>query len=180
MTSFCARLLGGLLLVAGVVGLVHAQSPKRVLLLHSFGPEFGDLYAKDLRVQLGKRLPGDLELYEQWLVSARFKDAQEDEAFASYLRALFADRPLDLVITLGAPAAGFLQRRQQSLFQTTPMLFTDVEERRALASATPNATSVAISVGFPALVEHILRIQPRTRTIAIVIGNSPIEKYWVQ
>jgi len=180
MTSFCARLLGGLLLVAGVVGLVHAQSPKRVLLLHSFGPEFGDLYAKDLRVQLGKRLPGDLELYEQWLVSARFKDAQEDEAFASYLRALFADRPLDLVITLGAPAAGFLQRRQQSLFQTTPMLFTDVEERRALASATPNATSVAISVGFPALVEHILRVQPRTRTIAIVIGNSPIEKYWVQ
>jgi signal transduction histidine kinase len=149
-------------------------------MLHSFGPEFGDLYAKDLRVQLGQRLPGDLQLYEQWLVSARFRDGQEDEAFASYLRALFADHPLDLIITLGAPAADFLQRHQQSLFQNTPVLLTDVEARRAEGSTTPNSTAVAISVGFPALVEHILRLQPQTRTIAVVIGNSPIEKFWVE
>jgi signal transduction histidine kinase len=180
MTSLCARLLGGLLLTAGAVVSLNAESPKRVLMLHSFGPEFGDLYAKDLRVQLGQRLPGDLQLYEQWLVSARFRDGSEDEAFASYLRALFADHPLDLIITLGAPAADFLQRHQQSLFQNTPVLLTDVEERRAAGSAMPNATSVAISVGFPALVEHILRIQPQTRTIAVVIGNSPIEKFWVE
>jgi signal transduction histidine kinase len=149
-------------------------------MLHSWGPEFGDLYAKDMRVQLSRQLPGRFELYEEWLVSARFADRQEDAAFASYLNTLFADHPIDLVITLGAPAANFVQRYQQSLFRTTPELLTDVEERRASRSSlAPNETAVAGTISFPALVENILRVRPRTSTVAVVIGNSPIEKYWV-
>ncbi|HEY2892830.1 MAG TPA: hypothetical protein VGJ16_01410, partial [Pirellulales bacterium] len=149
-------------------------------MLHSFGPEFGDLYAKDIRVQLGRQLSGHLELYEEWLVSARFTDSQEDAVFAGYLKTLFADHPIDLIITLGAPAANFVQKHQQSLFRDTPELLTDVEERRASSSSlTPNEAAVPISVSFPALVENILQVQPRTDTVAVVIGNSPIERYWV-
>jgi signal transduction histidine kinase len=180
MPSFCLRLIGGLLLVLATSIVAHAEAPKRVLMLHSFGPEFGDLYAKDMRVQLGRHFPGRLELYEEWLVSARFTNSKEDAAFASYLRAAFADHPIDLVITLGAPAANFLQKYQRSLFDTIPELLTDVEERRASRSSLPpNETAVAISVSFPTLVDNILRVQPRTGTVAVVIGNSPIEKYWV-
>jgi signal transduction histidine kinase len=134
-----------------------------------------------MRVQLGRQLPGRFELYEEWLVSARFSDRQEDAPFASYLDTLFADHPIDLVITLGAPAANFVQRYQQSLFRNTPELLTDVEERRASGSSlTPNETAVAIAVSFPALLQNILRVRPQTSILAIVIGNSPIEKYWVQ
>lgn len=180
MPSFCLRLIGGLLLTFAISIVAYAEPPKRVLLLHSFGPEFGDLYAKDIRVQLGRQLPGRLELYEEWLVSARFANTNEDAAFANYLRAAFADHPIDLVITLGAPAANFLQKYQQSLFRTIPELLADVEDRRASRSSlTPNETAVAISVSFAALLENILRVQPRTSTVAVVIGNSPIEKFWV-
>jgi len=180
MPSFRARLIGGLVLSLATAIVAQAQPPKRVLMLHSFGPEFGDLYAKDMRVQLSRQLPGRLELYEEWLVSARFAERQEDAAFASYLNTLFADHPIDLVITLGAPAANFVQRYQHSLFPTTPELLTDVEDRRASgASLTPNETAVAISVSFPLLVGNILRVQPGTSTVAVVIGNSPIERYWV-
>jgi hypothetical protein len=181
MRSFTARLIGGLLLTLATAIAAHGQPPKRVLMLHSWGPEFGDLYARDMRVQLGRQLPGRLELYEEWLVSARFTDRQEDAPFASYLNTLFADHPIDLVITLGAPAANFVQRYQQSLFRNTPELLTDVEERRASGSSlTPNETAVAIAVSFPSLVQNILRVRPQTSMLAIVIGNSPIEKYWVQ
>src|SRR5262249_32035394 len=31
-----------------------------------------------------------------------------------------------------------------------------------------------------ALIENILRVQPRTGTVAVVIGNSPIEKFWIE
>lgn len=180
MPSFCVRLVGGLLFTLATSIVAQAQPPKHVLMLHSWGPEFGDLYAKDMRVELSRQLPGRFELYEEWLVSARFTDRQEDAEFASYLNKLFTDHPIDLVITLGAPAANFVQRYQQSLFRTTPELLTDVEERRASGSSlTPNETAVVISVSFPALVENILRVQPRTSTVAVVIGNSPIEKYWV-
>jgi signal transduction histidine kinase len=175
-----ARLIAALLLSLATAIPAHAEPPKRVLLLHSWGPEFGDLYAKDMRVQLGRQLSGHLELYEEWLVSARFADRQEDAAFASYLNTLFAAHPLDLVITLGAPAANFVQRYHQSLFRSTPELLTDVEERRASSpSLTPNQTVVAGSVSFPAMVENILRVRPQTSMVAVVIGNSPIEKYWV-
>ena len=180
MPSIRAGLTAALLLCLATAIPAHAEPPKRVLLLHSFGPEFGDLYAKDMRVQLGRQLPGRLELYEEWLVSARFTERQEDAAFASYLNTLFADHPLDLIITLGAPAANFVQRFHQSLFRSTPELLTDVEERRASSpSLTPNETVVAGSVSFPAVVENILRVRPQTSTLAVVIGNSPIEKYWV-
>jgi signal transduction histidine kinase len=181
MPPIGARLTAALLLSIAMATRVYAEPPKRVLLLHSWGPEFGDLYAKDMRVQLGRQLPGRLELYEEWLVSARFADRQDDAAFASYLNSLFAGHPLDLVITLGAPAANFVQRYHHSLFRSTPELLTDVEERRASSpSLTPDETVVAISVSFRALVENILRVQPRTSTLAVVIGNSPIERFWVE
>ena len=175
------RLIAGVLLTLTFAVVAHAAPPKRVLLLHSWGPEFGDLYAKDMRVQLGRQLSGRFELYEEWLVSARFTDRQEDAAFASYLNTLFGDHPLDLVITLGAPAANFVQKFHPSLFRSTPELLTDVEERRASSpSLPPNETVVAISVSFRAVLENILRVQPRTSTLAVVIGNSPIEKFWVE
>jgi signal transduction histidine kinase len=173
------RLIAGLLILVTSV-VAHAEPPKRVLMLHSWGPEFGDLYAKDMRVQLSRQMPGRLELYEEWLVSARFADRQDDAAFAGYLNTLFAEHPVDLVITLGAPAANFVQRYQQSLFHSTPELFTDVEERRVSGRLlAPNETAVAISVSFPEVVENILRVRPQTSTLAVVIGNSPIEKFWV-
>jgi signal transduction histidine kinase len=152
--------------------------PQRVLMLHSFGPDFGDLYAGDLRTELDRQLPGRVDLYEEWLVSARFTSGAEDEAFARYLGALFAEHPLDLVITLGAPAANFLQSHRQTLFPSTPALFTDVEARKVL-SPSRDETAIAVSVSFPAIVENILRVLPKTTTLAVVTGNSELERYWV-
>jgi signal transduction histidine kinase len=180
MPSFGVRLVGGLLLSVAAAIVAHAQPPKRVLMLHSFGPEFGDFYARDMRVRLGQQLSGQFVLYDEWLVSARFAESPDDAAFASYLTTLFADHPIDLVISLGAPAADFLQRYRQSLLNATPKLLTTVEQRLAWRSnLIPNATAVAMSVSFPAVVENILRVQPGTSTVAVVIGGkSSNDKYW--
>ena len=161
MPVFARTLIGGLLLALAAL-VANAQAPKRVLMLHSWGPEFGDLYAKDMRAQLGRELAGPCELYEQWLVSARFAERQDDEAFARYLNNLFEAHPLDLVITMGAPAANFVQRHREEVFQNTPKLFADIEERRASqANLAPDETAVAITVSFPKVVQNILRVRPR-------------------
>jgi signal transduction histidine kinase len=174
------RLIAGVLFVLCAAAAVQAQPPKRVLMLHSWGPEFGDLYARDMRVQLSRELGGRCELYEQWLVSARFAEARDDSALAGYLNSMFAAHPLDLVITLGAPAANFVERHRGLLFTGTPKLLADVEERRAAdSSLTPGETAVAITVSFPTLMQNILRVRPQTDSVAVVIGNSPIEKFWV-
>ena len=121
-----------------------------------------------------------IDLYEASLATARFGD-QQDAPFADYLRALFAGRQLDLVISIGGPAAGFIERYRQEIFPSTPMLYTAVEQRRVpLAGLTKNDTAVAITIDFAVVVENILKILPDTNNIAIVIGDSPIERYWLQ
>ena len=101
--------------------------------------------------------------------------------FVEYLRALFAKRPLDLIVSIGAPAASFVQRHRQQLFATTPMVFTAVEQRRIQRSSlTENDAVVATAHNFPALIENILHVLPDTKTVAWVLGASPVEKLWLE
>jgi signal transduction histidine kinase len=181
MRALGTTLIGAMLLTVAVgIAAAGEQPPKRVLIFHSFGPDFGDLYSKDLRAELDRELPGRLDLYEEWLVSARFSAPQEDTAFVEYLSKLFADHPLDLIITLGAPAAEFIRKHRQTLFPQTPELLADVEQRRVDSSSPPSEeAAVPISVSFPIVAENILRVLPQTTTLAVVIGNSAIEKYWL-
>jgi signal transduction histidine kinase len=178
MTARITTVIGAVLLSLAMTAA--AAPPKRILILHSFGPEFGDYWVKPVREELDRQLPGRVDVYESWLISARFATTDEDPAYARYLQSLFADHPLDLIITFGAPAANFVQKHRQSLFPSVPALFGDVETRRVPPSGfTGNDAAVAIAVSFPAIVENILRVRPETTHLAIVIGNSPIEKFWV-
>ena len=99
-----------------------AAEPKRVMLLHSFGREFKpwNVYANTIRTELASQSPWPVDVIDHSLIAARFSDDGSEIAFVEYLRALYAKRPLDLIICLGAPAAGFVQRHRQELFPSTP------------------------------------------------------------
>jgi signal transduction histidine kinase len=158
-----------------------AAEPKRVLILHSFGPDvkpWSD-YARAIRTELSRQSPWPLDLYEHSLVTARSSDENPEVPFAAYLGALFAKRQPDLIVSIGAPAAAFVQRHRQKLFPTTPMLLTVVDQRRVQYSVlTANDAVVAVAINYLGALENILRVLPDTKTVAVVVGSSPIEKYW--
>src|SRR5262249_41795691 len=55
------------------------------------------------------------------------------------------------------------------------------EQRRIRYSTlTANDTVVAFAYSFPAVFENILRVLPDTKTVAVVNGNSPNEKFWLE
>ena len=82
-------------------------------------------------------------------------------------------------MSVGAPAVAFVQHHRQQLFATTPMVFTAVEQRRIRYSTlTANDTVVALAHSFRAVFENILLVLPDTKTMAVVNGNSPNEKFW--
>ena len=165
-----------------MLGAATAE-PKRVLMLYSFGRDFKPWseYARAIRAELDRQSPWPLEIAEHSLMTARSSDENPEAPFVEYLRALYAKRPLDLIVSIGAPAVAFVQRHRQQLFPTTPMVFTAVEQRRVQHSiVTPNDAVVAIAQNYPAIIENILRVLPDTKTVAVVIGNSPIERFWLE
>ena len=169
-------------LLAFATGNATAAEPKRVLFLHSFGWNFQaeDAFADYLRTDLAERSPYPLDRYEVLLEIARFSDGERDEAFMGYLQALFAGHPPDLIITMVNPAARFIQRHRRDLFPSTPVIFAALDAR-AIKDATLTAydTTVAVSIDLNAVIKNILRTLPNTTTLAVVIGDAPIEKFWV-
>ena len=105
--------------------VASAAEPKRIMLLHSFGPDFKPWseYAKDIRAELGRQSPWPLDIIQNSLVTARFSDENPEAAFVDYLSALFAKHPLDVIVSIGAPAAGSVQRHRQRLFPPSRWCF---------------------------------------------------------
>jgi len=173
-------ILAALLSLAPVVACSTPVTPQRVLILHSVGPNFAeDLYSSYLKAELVRRSPGRVELYEQWLPSSHVLAAKQEQKLVDYLDSLFVDRRLDLVITLGAPAAQLVQSHRRQLFPQTPELFAGGDARTiGVATLDRDQTTVVRSIRISQLIEGIRRILPGTRTAVVVIGNSPIEHFW--
>ena len=150
------------------------------MLLHSFGRDFKPWseYAKSIRAELDRQSPWPLDITEHSLVSARFSDENPEAPFVEYLHALFAKRPLDLIVSIGAPAANFVQRHRQQLFATTPMVFTAVDQRRVqYSNLTANDAVVAVGINYLSAFENILGALLDVKDVIVVVGTSPIEKF---
>ena len=59
------------------------------------------------------------------------------------------------------------------------MLIVGADQRRIPnSSLTANDTAVLLGLDLPAYLENILRLRPQTKQVAVVVGNSPVERYW--
>jgi signal transduction histidine kinase len=160
----------------------RAVQPKKILVLHSYDRSFepGAAWSREIRNELSRQSPWPLEIQEQSLVTGQGGDDAAEAKFAEYLAVLYAQRPPDLIVALGGPAARFVQQHRADLYPTTPMLLAAVELRRIEQSMLSEQDAV-VGVRFDqvALVENILRLLPETKAIAIIIGNSPNERFWI-
>lgn len=158
-----------------------AAEPKRVMLLFSFGREFKPWseYAKAIRAELDQRSPWPLDITDHSLVTARSGDNDTEPAFVEYLRSLYARNPPDLIVSIGAPAAAFIQQHRQELFPKTPMVLTAIDQRRVqFSTLTENDAVVAVHINYLAAMENILQVLPETKNVTVVVGTSPIEQFW--
>jgi len=179
--AFAVLLVFGMLLLALGPSQAADPAPKRVLMLSSFGLRFAPWtdFAEKLRAELIRQSKTPIDFLEHMLLTARVDDDKALGPFVDYLQALYAERPPDLIVALGAPAAEFVQRYRDSLFPNVPMLFTAVEARRVqYDKLTENDTVAAAAHDFPAAIETILQVLPDTKVVAVVNGASPNEVFW--
>lgn len=161
---------------------VQSAESKRVVILHSFGRDFrpwGE-YARKIRGELDRLSTWQLDIQDHSLVSARFSNDDPEAAFIAYLNSLNEQHEPDLIISIGAPAADFLQRNRSRLFPATPAILTAVEQRRVVgADLSDNDTVVAVAHDFPRSFDAILGVLPNTKRILVVNGASPNERFWL-
>ena len=159
----------------------HAAEPRRVLMLHAFGHAYSPWsdMAASFRAEIIRRSPEPIELYEVSLDTARVQDPKDDGPFVEYIRALLSRRSPDLIVPVGAPAAFFVQRNRPQLFPASPMLILGADVRRIPgATRTEYDTGVLLDLDLPAYLTNILQLRPQTTDIAVVVGNSPVERFW--
>src|SRR3954447_2241880 len=141
---------------------------KKILFLHTFGPNFeqGAAWNREIQRELNRQSPWPLNIQDQSLVAALDGDSDADAKFIEYLGTLYAQRPPDLIVALGAPAANFVQEHRTKLFPTTPMLLAAVEVRRVVQAMLSEQDAVAgVRYDEVAAIENVLRLLPETKTI---------------
>src|SRR3954449_11638517 len=82
-----------------------AGQPKKILLLHTFGPNFeqGAAWNREIQRELNRQSPWPLNIQDQSLVTAIDGDDVAEAKFVEYLGALSVQRAPDLIVALGAP-----------------------------------------------------------------------------
>ncbi len=179
--SWLARSFGALLLVLTAVTAVAAE-PKRVLVIHSFGnaaPPF-TTHSIAFETELVGKLGEQVDLDEVSLDMARYADPNSQDALVEYLQKRHAAWRPDLIVPIGSPAAIFVAQYRERLFPDAPVIYVGLDRRRLPPGALEkNAAFVGEDFNVAGFIEDILQVAPETRNIAVVIGASQLEQFWV-
>src|SRR3954462_6580993 len=113
-TSHLCRVCGALIILCGAINYAMAADAKRVMFLHSFGPQFKPWsdYARAIRAETIRQAKWSVDFSDFSLAAARSDDSDSEVPLVQYLRALYLGERLDLIIGVGAPAASFIQRHR--------------------------------------------------------------------
>ena len=121
----------GWLLLTVVTLCASAATPKRVLILDSFGRDVApfNVGVSAFRTTLGRELGEPIDLHEESLELGRFAEPAREAPFVNFLKTRFEGYPLDLVVPVSAPAVKFVAQHRGHLFPNTPISFVAAEPR---------------------------------------------------
>jgi signal transduction histidine kinase len=159
-----------------------AATTKQVLILHSYNREVApsDSILAAFRTELARTSSAPLALYDAYLGTEQAGGADDPQPFLDVLRQRFAKSPPDVVVTVGASAAAFYLQNRDKVFPGTPVVVAALEERLVPKSLLHLGDAVvAAHYDLTGAVDNILRVLPDTQRIAVVIGNAPVERFWL-
>ena len=171
------------LLLHGPLAAMARGETRHVLVLSSserpFAPQSG--FADALMRELVRSAREPIDFVEVSVQAARASAEAPDVSIAQRIRLAFGSQRLDLVMTIGGPAAMFAQQFRRDLFPTTPMLIAGVDHRFVEHGVfTDNETTVPTRHDPALMIDEILRLLPETRTVMVVVGASQVEQFWLQ
>jgi PAS domain S-box-containing protein len=174
------KVLGWTLLTLCTISAT-STTPKRVLLLYSFGRGFAPTAIIDraFRAELAQEFNEPIEFNEISLEMPRPGSEGSQEAAVAHVEAVFKRRRPDLVVSFVGPAARFALQRREQLFSGVPLLLAG-PDARLLQSFTldTNTTAVTASFDLALVINNLQQLKPGITNINVVVGNSWLESFW--
>ena len=150
-------------------------------MVHSFGssaPPF-TTHSTAFESTIKRELGTAVDLDEVSLDMARYAQPDMEEAFAEFLGKRMSEWQPDLVVPIGSPAGKFVAKFRDKLFPQTPVVYTGMDRRTLPADAfAKNATFVGEDFDLKGLVEDMLQLDPETNNVVVILGATPLERYW--
>ena len=168
-----------LALVLATSSVAAPEGTRRVLLLHSFarGFEPHSTISQLFQTKLLTLSPRPVEFSEVYLPGE--SGSASESSLVDYLRSLEEERSFDLVVSLGGPAARFVQGHRAQLLSKAPLLIAGVDRRHLETTALSERDAVVpMEVDLGAVFENILRVVPDTTNVLLVFGASPHDRFW--
>lgn len=186
-----AILLGAVLPCLLVSAVTYAQDsprpPKRVLILYSFDNEQG-LYSgfdRVLRSQLRLRVRDRVEFYTEYLDLIRFPAETHAQETVKLLKLKYSREKPDLIVPVSYSALQFVTGEGKDVFPGIPIvaLFNQrrLEDLRQYIEHNPaqSITGVASADDPASTLDLALQLQPDTQHVAVIVGTSSLEHYWL-
>jgi signal transduction histidine kinase len=145
---------------------------KNVLVLFSSiqtNQSFLDLIEPPMRA----RVRGPITFYDAFLEDPQVEEKSFRESMSETLRRRYAQVKLDVVIACNPAALHFAVEYRDKIFPGVPIVFVgvgagDLKNQKIW----PGVTGVASPWGFRETIELMLRLEPDTKTIAVVAGDT--------
>jgi PAS domain S-box-containing protein len=191
MGSQVARLSTGLLLqVAPVLALLcfcplvaeaGGASVRRVLVLYPMRDGQPGVFQVDqgLRHTFETSVAERVELYNEYLDSARFPDERYQRRLAEFLRPKYASLKIEAIIAVMPPALDFALKYREELLPGVPIVFAVMDERELKTRQLgPGVVGAPMRFDLVPTLELALRLHPGTRRVVVVTGAAKIDAAW--
>jgi signal transduction histidine kinase len=120
-----------------------------------------------------------VEVHSEHLDLPRFADPAYQQHLAEFLRRKYAERKIDLVITMLATGLDFALQYRERVFPGVPIVHAVVDQREIDARKLPaDVIGVPITMDLAATLDVALRLHPATERVYVVTGKSKFDVEW--
>jgi signal transduction histidine kinase len=183
----CARRVASLLSRVVATSLLllttatAAESVKTVLVVYGDNAELPwiKVFDESLRSAVTGGTKHRVEFFNEYFDINRFPDTKQQEALIQFIRARYADRRIDVLVSGGATAFDFLLSPRKSFFHDVPLVYSYLPPDRGEDPALPpGVVGVPVDFGPMPTIELALRLHPSAKRLVLVTGAGPWDLAW--
>ena len=178
----CARTRFGLVLVllaCCIPNLLADQGTpiRRVLILNEVGPSYPLIKLIDEGILSSlSDSPYQIEFYREYMETALFPDAADQQLFRDFYLRRYENRKLDVIIAVGPSPLKLMIETHRQFFPGIPVVFCLPNRPEGHAITYPDFTGIESDIAPGLTLAAALRLLPNTEHVVVVGGTAPYDR----